>query len=79
MSTLMTPCSAAFARLSMSPPLSQGMKIVKKHADLPELDFKNYVNDLIEIHDKYTMILSKVLDNNSVFQKAIKVVASFLF
>jgi|Transcript_101832 cullin 1 len=51
---------------------NEGMKIVKKHADLPELDFKNYVNDLIEIHDKYTMILSKVLDNNSVFQKAIK-------
>lgn len=51
---------------------NEGMKIVKKHADMPELDFKNYVNDMIECHDKYIMILSKVLANHSVFQKAIK-------
>eukprot|EP00668_Euglena_longa_P014540 GGOE01018530.1.p1 GENE.GGOE01018530.1~~GGOE01018530.1.p1 ORF type:complete len:767 (+),score=353.77 GGOE01018530.1:79-2379(+) len=51
---------------------NEGMKLVKAHADLPELDFKNYVNDLIALHDKYAMILVKVLDNHAVFQKAIK-------
>jgi len=51
---------------------TEGTRLVKAHADLPELDFKNYVTDLIALHDKYTTTLTKVLDNHSVFQKAIK-------
>eukprot|EP01006_Ploeotia_vitrea_P028755 TRINITY_DN61391_c0_g1_i1.p1 TRINITY_DN61391_c0_g1~~TRINITY_DN61391_c0_g1_i1.p1 ORF type:complete len:789 (-),score=111.59 TRINITY_DN61391_c0_g1_i1:58-2424(-) len=50
----------------------EGMQIVKKHAEMPELDFKNYVGDMLDIHQKYSKILKEVLENNTVFQKAIK-------
>eukprot|EP01012_Entosiphon_sulcatum_P037927 TRINITY_DN4889_c0_g1_i1.p1 TRINITY_DN4889_c0_g1~~TRINITY_DN4889_c0_g1_i1.p1 ORF type:complete len:769 (-),score=186.60 TRINITY_DN4889_c0_g1_i1:539-2845(-) len=50
----------------------EGARLVKKHAEAPELDFKNYVTDMIELHDKYSTILQRVLDNHTVFQKAIK-------
>ena len=46
--------------------------IVKRHSGEGEPNFQAYVTDFINLHDKYMKILNDQLDNNAVFQKAIK-------
>jgi cullin 1 len=50
----------------------EGMEIVRKHTrDVSELDYRGYVQDFLDLHDKYTQFLLATLDN-PIFHRAVK-------
>ncbi|KAJ9462762.1 Cullin-1 [Diplonema papillatum] len=51
---------------------SEGKQIVQKHSSSPELCYKAYTKDLLDIHQKYRSILKNQLNDDPIFAKSIK-------
>eukprot|EP00659_Diplonema_papillatum_P019229 gene19229-29613_t len=51
---------------------TEGKQIVQKHSNSPELCYKAYTKDLLDVHQKYRSILKNQLGDNVTFQKAVK-------
>eukprot|EP01061_Rhynchopus_euleeides_P029082 TRINITY_DN474_c0_g1_i4.p1 TRINITY_DN474_c0_g1~~TRINITY_DN474_c0_g1_i4.p1 ORF type:complete len:654 (+),score=261.67 TRINITY_DN474_c0_g1_i4:250-1962(+) len=51
---------------------NEGKGVVARHSNSPDLCFKAYTNDLLELHRKYRCILRDQLNDDAVFQKAVK-------
>ena len=52
--------------------MNEGKAIVAKHSNSADLCFKAYTNDLLALHRKYRSILKNQLDDDAVFQKAVR-------
>eukprot|EP01060_Flectonema_neradi_P012917 TRINITY_DN1970_c0_g1_i1.p1 TRINITY_DN1970_c0_g1~~TRINITY_DN1970_c0_g1_i1.p1 ORF type:complete len:764 (+),score=141.53 TRINITY_DN1970_c0_g1_i1:35-2326(+) len=51
---------------------NEGKQVVSRHSNSSDLCFKSYTNDLLELHKKYRSILTNQLNNDPIFQKAVK-------
>ena len=51
---------------------NEGKGVVSKHSSSSDLCFKAYTNDLLDLHRKYRSILKEQLNDDAVFQKAVK-------
>ena len=56
---------------------TEGMGIVKKHQQKEELDCDAYINELLDMHEKYSDLVNNYFKKNSLFLEAMKDVSSF--
>ena len=70
-----------FARINNLKPMAEmmreyitneGMEIVRKHQSKDELDTDGYINELLNMHEKYSELVNIHFKKNSLFLEAMK-------
>ena len=70
-----------FARINKLKPMAEmmreymtneGMGIVRKHQSKDELDTDGYINELLNMHEKYSELVNIHFKKNSLFLEAMK-------